>query len=321
MGYQDREYFRARGYQWYWRPGGSICRTLIVVNVIVFVIQVLTAPGLAFNAGRSLGFFTDALVMDPVAVFEHGQIWRPFTAIFLHDPHGLGHLVINMLVLWFFGHDMEDLYGPKEFLWFYLAAGVISSLVWGLCAYWLEPIMQAEFLRGQNLPDHVREAFEGLALRHRTALGASGAVTAVMILCAWHYPYRTILLFFILPVPLWLIAVVYVFADFMVLYQGVPSGTGVAAHLAGAAFATAYYYFNWRLALLGQDVWLWVRRRRGPKLRIARPVSRREEREEDFNDRLDAVLAKLKDHGRENLTAEELDVLQKASERYRKRKG
>jgi len=302
MGYQDREYFRGRGRQWFWRPGGSICRTLIFINVIVYIVQVLTAPGRAFPAGHSLGFFTDALVMDPVAVFDHGQIWRPFTAIFLHDPHSLWHLVINMLVLWFFGRDMEELYGPREFLWFYLVAGVFSSLAWGLSAYWFEPRMQA-----------------GLPL-HRTALGASGAVTAVLILCAWHYPFRTILLFFILPVPLWLFAVGFVVADFLVFYQGIPTGTGVVAHLAGAAFATAYWYIPWRFVSLGSDLGLWIRRLRRPKLRIARPPSRHEEQEADFDERLDAALAKLKDHGRTSLTADELALLQKASERYRKRK-
>lgn len=290
---------------------------LVGINVIVFLIQVLTAPGLAMWMQKGQGFFTDALVMDPVAVFEHGQVWRLLTSFFLHSPFTIWHIVFNMLALWFFGPDMEDHYGPREFLAFYLVAGVLSSLCWGLCAYFIDPLMHAR----HEMPEEAREMFNKL-MSHQTALGASGAVTAVMILCAWHYPTRIITIYFI-EVPLWLVAVLYVGGDFLILYQGQMTGTGVAAHLTGAAFATLYYYFNWRLLSLTAGWGYWWKQMRRPSLKLYRDVSISPNatlKQDDFAEQLDRVLAKLHDQGRENLTSEEIAILQQASERYRSKK-
>jgi membrane associated rhomboid family serine protease len=317
MGYQDREYFRETGGTWYWRTSGSICRILVVINVIVFVIQVLTAPGLAMWMQKGQGFFTDALVMDPVAVFEHGQVWRLLTSFFLHSPLTIWHILFNMLVLWFFGPDMEDHYGPKEFLAFYLVAGLLSSLVWGLSTYFIDPL----FLAQRDMPDEAKEMFKNV-LGQRTALGASGAVTAVMILCAWHYPQRIITVLFI-SVPLWLVAVIYVGADFLVLYQGQFTGTGVAAHLTGAAFASLYFYFNWRI-IPWTEGWgqRWKRLKR-PAIKLHRPAEGRLQKSivnDGFAEELDRVLAKLHEHGRAKLDADEIAILEQASKRYREGK-
>lgn len=319
MGYQDREYFRSDGGTWYWRSSGSVCRALVFINVIMFLIQVLSAPGIGMGLGfhKGQGFFTDALVMDPVAVFEHGQVWRLLTSFFLHSPFSIWHLVFNMLVLWFFGPDMEDLYGPREFLAFYLVAGVVSSLCWGLSTYFLDPMLRMP----PEMPDEAREMFKAV-LSQRTALGASGAVMAVMILCTWHYPTRIITVYFI-EVPLWLVAAVYVGSDFVVFYQAQMTGTGVAAHLAGAAFASLYYYFNWRLLPLGQGWAQWWKSRRKPSLKVYREQpahSPSVAKKDDFADQVDRVLAKLHEQGRANLTAEEIAILQQASERYRGKK-
>src|SRR5580704_18099015 len=72
------------------------------------------------------------------------------------------------------------------------------------------------------------------------AYGASGAVTAVMLICACHDPYRTILLFWILPVPIWLFVVFAVARDFLGLLGGMGK-VAFAAHLGGAGFGYLYY--------------------------------------------------------------------------------
>src|SRR5207247_1895001 len=89
------------------------------------------------------------------------------------------HIVFNMLFLWWFGSDVEDIYGSREFLAVYLLSAFLGGVGFFLAA--------TAGLTGGGL-----------------CLGASGAVTAVMVLCALHYPTRVILLFFLLPVPIWL---------------------------------------------------------------------------------------------------------------------
>lgn len=326
MGYQDRDYFRDRSSSWYYSISGSACRMLVLINVGVFIAQVLTAPGLHLAPFVGQGFVTDWFAMDPVAVFEHGQFWRPFTSFFLHSPHSIWHILFNMLVLWFFGPDLEERYGSREFLAFYLVAGTLSMFVWGAGVYWLEPSVAGSIDPArEGMKEFVRR-FERVA-HHHQALGASGAVTAVMVLCAWLNPHRLVIVF-IITVPLWLLAVVYVASDFIVLYQRQPTGTAVSAHLTGAAFATLYYHLHWRILGFWRDLTGWLPRWNRPRLRLHRPVEdsepaprARPKAPDDFDTRVDAVLAKLNAMGRDKLTPEELEILQQASERYRRRRS
>src|SRR5262245_20657603 len=85
----------------------------------------------------------------------------------------------SLSTCWCCGTDVEDLYGPREFLIFYLVAAVVG----GLC-----------FILGSFL-----------GVPGARALGASGAVTAVLVLCALHYPTRMVWMFWLLPIPIWLV--------------------------------------------------------------------------------------------------------------------
>src|SRR5205807_5684432 len=96
-------------------------------------------------------------------------------------------ILFNMVFLWWFGSDVEDLYGPREFLLFYLASAFLGGVA---------------FVAARLL------GFPGTL-----SLGASGAVTAVLVLCAIHYPTRIIYLFFLIPVPIWLFVVFSVAMD------------------------------------------------------------------------------------------------------------
>src|SRR5579863_7911604 len=118
MGVYDRDYYRNDP------PGGGVlggvapvCKGLIVVNVIVFVLQILTRDS------RS-GGLSEWLALSPGYVLQQWEIWRLLTYAFCHDPDSLLHLVFNMLFLWMMGSQIEHIYGSREFLKFYLTAAV-----------------------------------------------------------------------------------------------------------------------------------------------------------------------------------------------------
>lgn len=312
MGIYDREYFRGGRSSWLgtWADSGMVCKILVAVNVAVFVIQLGTLPA----QGETLGPVTEWLAMKPREVFQQGQIWRLVTACFLHSPFSVWHIVFNMLMLWFFGRSIEDLYGSREFLAFYLSAGVVGNVAWGVTALWTGP--------GR--------------LEGTLALGASGAVMGVLILCALIYPNKTVLLWWILPVPLWAFALIYVVGDLFVFLRGVHTGVAVAAHLGGAAFGLAYQKLGWRLT--GGIITLWKRfsRQSRPPLRVyreeedvrssaarspARVATPRETLiDEQLEAKADAVLDKINRQGAESLTEEDREILRRASEQYRKRR-
>src|SRR5262245_19545690 len=103
MGIYDRDYYRREGPSFL---GGltsraPVCKWLIIINIVVFVVQLATIehfPGTNLRSGD--GPFTEALLLDPSLVI-HGEVWRLLTHAFLHDSSGSmpWHIILNMFVL------------------------------------------------------------------------------------------------------------------------------------------------------------------------------------------------------------------------------
>jgi membrane associated rhomboid family serine protease len=311
MGIYDRDYYRREGPSFLasFTEHGKVCKWLILINVICFVFQLLIRNRGPEGAEPQLvnfdaGWFTSAFWLDVPRVLD-GQVWRLLTYAFLHDPNSLLHIVFNMLFLWWFGSDVEDLYGPREFLAVYLTSAVLGGVA---------------FVIGNKA---------GMPGIH--CLGASGAVMAVLVLCALHYPTRMILLFFFLPVPIWVFVAFLVAKDLFPLLSGSPTGTAVTVHLAGAGFALLYYKMQWRLLNVLPSPGAWRRQRARARLRLYReedepntpvgaaaPAAR--DVDEQFEARMDAVLQKVSDHGIESLTEQERNILLQASERIKRKR-
>src|SRR5262249_31461254 len=140
MGLYDRDYYRREGPSFLGSITNTaqVCKWLIIVNVAIFIIQLVTrqqgpaawGDGDGFVVAISpFGRFTDLFMRDAEAVL-HGQVWRLLTYAFLHDPNSswFSHILFNMLALWIFGTDIEGVYGRWEFLAFYLLAAVAGGL-------------------------------------------------------------------------------------------------------------------------------------------------------------------------------------------------
>jgi membrane associated rhomboid family serine protease len=328
MGIYDREYYRREGPSFLdsFQLRGQVCKWLIVLNILIFAIQLLTRRGWPPNGGLLLfyepGPFTNALILNTDAVLQ-GQVWRLLTYAFLHDP-GVGfapgqwyfHIIFNMWFLWMFGSEMEELYGPREFLGFYL----VSALVGGLA------FLGVGATTGQKL-----------------CLGASGAVTAVMVLYALHFPRRNLLLFFVLPMPVWIFVAFQVVQDtflFMgdmqpLMFPGaepLKSRVAVSVHLGGALFALLYHQFHWRLTGFWPRLRAWKAQRSRPRLRVFREEEERtpeqvpagpaaHDVDEQLEAKLDAVLEKVARSGQASLTESERQILLRASEIYKRRRS
>src|SRR5262245_34293802 len=109
MGIYDREYYRRGGTSFLrsFVERGTVCKWLIGINVVCFIVQILTKPDLPLDPDGATpffndwGWFTDAFMLKPQAVW-HGEVWRLLTHAFLHDTNGLWHIFFNMLLLWWF---------------------------------------------------------------------------------------------------------------------------------------------------------------------------------------------------------------------------
>lgn len=135
------------------------------------------------------------------------------------------HIFINMYAFYGFGLVLENVLGRKRFLTFYLTAGIVASLAHCIVSYAL--------MDNAALP----------------ALGASGAVSGVIMLFSLMFPHEKILLFGILPLPSMFAALLFVGLDVWGLIaqtQGGDLPIGHGAHLGGAFFGVVYYLVSVR---------------------------------------------------------------------------
>jgi len=158
-------------------------------------------------------------------------------------------------------------------------------------------------------------------------IGASGAVTAVLVLCALHYPTRVILFWFV-PIPIWLFVLFQVGRDFLAFVSHTEGTTAVTVHLAGAGFAFLYHQNQWRLTKLLPAFRSWQRQRSRPRLRVYQEERRQPVSigglppapDEHLEAEMDRVLEKVKNSGLNSLTDGERQILVRASEVIKRRR-
>ena len=313
MGLRDRDYvqhnFSGKKRKTRRTGGWSAVVVLIMINLLLWL-----ANGLFFSDGNFLtkNFLTELLLLRVDYIKYFSSSFRFLTYGFAHNPYSVWHIALNMLGLLMFGYGMmlgigpggfgfvrsdnvEQQLGRGEFTAFYLLTIVLGGVVFALINF--------------NVPS-------------ASVLGASGGVCGVIILFAWMFPRKMLLLWGILPLPMWVIGVLIVVMDAAGAARIVGCcGIAYAVHLAGAACGTLYYFvfFKQQRELLG---WfdLFSRPKRKPKLRVHTPEdSSPKSSDEEFNRRLDEILKRYGEVGESGLTPQEREFLQRASQKFAKK--
>lgn len=99
-----------------------VTKTLVVLNVVVFVLQMLLGTEFTLRFSFVPAKLTALLQGD-------GDLWvltTMFTAMFMHGS--FGHILGNMLFLWIFGDNVEDVFGRFPYLLFYLVCGLAATM-------------------------------------------------------------------------------------------------------------------------------------------------------------------------------------------------
>jgi len=201
-----------------------VIKNIIIINVLVFVAQLM------FD--RQFGL-TAKLGLWPIES-DNFRPYQIFTHMFTHSPQIIFHILFNMLTLWMFGRVLENVWGQKRFLFFYLACGFGAALAhMGVEYFQYKEILNAiNFYEANGQPD-LADAYRNAPFY---AVGASGAVMGVMVAFAFLFPNTELFLMFI-PIPIkakWAI-LGFVALDLFGGISPVP-GDNVAhfAHLGGA---------------------------------------------------------------------------------------
>lgn len=169
-------------------------RALILLNVAVFVLQQFVGPALQ-------ELF--ALWPQSSGLFEP---WQLITYAFLHAS--VAHIFLNMFALFMFGRSLEQYWGARRFLLYYLVC-----------------VLAAAF---------TQLVVEGSGGPQEPVLGASGGVFGVLLAFAWYFPKQRLILIPIpIPLPAWLFVTLYALLELIFGITGTEQGVAHFAHLGG----------------------------------------------------------------------------------------
>ncbi len=247
------------------RAGGfnilpTVVKNLLIINGLFFLAKIVLASKFDLDAIFGLHYFAAS----------DFHVWQIITYMFMHGD--FGHLFFNMFALWMFGASVENAWGERRFLCYYLITGIGAAMIHYLIIYFqihsslalidaflaapsvdtfsqlanVDRINQAAI--AQNLlylqahPSAVTEfvpqmeEFRETFLNSFNIIGASGSVFGLLLAFGMMYPNAEIYVYFLLPIKAKWFVVIY--GALELLYGVLGSADGVAhfAHLGGMLF-------------------------------------------------------------------------------------
>jgi len=296
----------------YHRPGFGgfsvfppVIKNLMIINVAIFFIQILGSEIIVSGKTPLSQVLIQYFALIPIGTFADASFypWQLITYQFMHG--GLGHIFFNMFALWMFGMEIENMWGPKKFLLFYLGSGVVA----GLCHLFISPLLGAP---------------------PAPTIGASGAVYAVLIGFALFFPNRYIFLYLLIPIKAkYLIGFLIIFE-----FLAINSAHSNIAHLAHLGGAFAGFLFIWFDKSSHIDLKAMIRRNKFKQSASSGSVfdiftkskdvqeakyydikDSKEDKLEVTQEEIDRILDKISQSGYENLSAREKKILFEASKK------
>jgi membrane associated rhomboid family serine protease len=291
VGIYDRDYYRRPQPGFSLRMPQSMVLTLIIINAALYLID-----GLLFQHNHAL---TESLALTSETLRCPWLWWQFITYGFVHDPSSVMHIFMNMLQLWFLGGAVEQIYGSKEFLRIYLVMLLVGSLSFALGSVVTGAITHQE--SNYNL------------------LGASGAISGIVILFVLNNPQATLMLFPIpIPVKAWVIGVLCVAYNLFGAITPQSGNVAYGVHIAGIVFAWLYFQRCWNLGRFFENIFHKLKFFSRPKFRIHKPDE--ESEEPDLNAEVDRILEKISREGEGSLTRKERRTLETASRQYQNKR-
>lgn len=281
---------------------GGMHVKLIFANILVFlIIHVIEVFGRLIGPESQLftkDFLTLIFTLDTNLIGFVLKPWGILTSIFAHFD--FIHLLFNMVFLYFSGKFFESYFGGKRLLTVYVLGGIAGGIL--------------------EILAHV--LFPTIAANSYVVVGASGSIMAIFIGLAFYRPNLQVMLFGILPVRLFILAIFFLISDFFKL--GVNDGTAHFAHIGGALLGifavqkvnSSNNYITKIEVFFSGLLYKWNNRKNKSHLKVKRGgksnTSARMKTDEEFNlekkarqEKMDAILDKISKSGYENLSTAE----------------
>jgi len=230
------------------RPSGfnmlpPVIKNLLIINVLFYLATLALSSTFNYDLVRLLGLH--------FPLSQDFGVWQIVSYMFMHSPTSFMHILFNMFALWMFGNTLENVWGSKRFLNYYLITGIGAGIVQIIVAWFrisaVEAGMAAEQItivlqegadvisKGMNYQDPAMAELN--AIINTPTVGASGAVFGILLAFGMMFPNSLIYVYFAIPVKAKYFVMIYGAIE---LYSGFANNAGdnVAhfAHLGGMIF-------------------------------------------------------------------------------------
>ena len=211
---------------------------LIIINALFLLVTFLFRDKIDMYKLFGLYYFTS----------DNFRSWQFVSYMFMHGD--FTHLLFNMFALWMFGALLENVWGPKRFLTFYMVTGIGAGLVQLLVAYF-----RIHSIEGMLSPDQIQDVYnqgaelwqKGMTFSDETmkslhvllntpTVGASGAVFGILLAFGMMFPDTMIYVFFAIPIKAKYFVLLYGAAELYFGVSGTADGIAHFAHLGGMVF-------------------------------------------------------------------------------------
>ena len=218
-----------------------VVKNLLIINGLFFLTTLVFETQLNFDLADYLGLHY------PLA--ESFRPWQLVSYMFMHG--NFMHLFFNMFALWMFGNTLENYWGPKRFLIYYMATGIGAGIIQLLVTHFRLMSLYSQiseeglnfvitkgseiYQSGQNFSDPIAGKIN--LLMNSVTIGASGAVFGILLAFGMLFPNTMLYIYFAIPIKAKWFVILYGAVE---LYSGIAnsSGDNVAhfAHLGGMLF-------------------------------------------------------------------------------------
>lgn len=205
-----------------------VIKNLLIINGLIFL---------------ATSIFPELL--DKLALYfptsPNFQPYQIVTHMFTHA--NLGHIFFNMFALWMFGSVLENVWGPKRFLIFFLITGFGAALLhMGVNGYLLyhsvgtlnpDVVINSTTISGNYSQDQLAK----IASCFAPTVGASGAIYGVLIAYGMLFPNTLLYVYFLLPIKAKYLVIILIAIELYMGFISSPSdNVAHFAHLGGALF-------------------------------------------------------------------------------------
>lgn len=218
-----------------YRPGGfsllpEVVKNLLIINGIFFLITIVVGNRFNIDLNQILGLH-----------YPQSDAFKPYQIVTYMFMHGnLTHILMNMFALWMFGTNIENYWGGKRFLTYYLITGLGAAAIHYIVIYFVDVYPKLQLINNALAEGQITETESYKTIIYNSippVVGASGAVFGLLLAFGMLFPEQMIYIYFAIPIKAKYFVILYgLFELFTGVYGSSADNVAHFAHLGGMLF-------------------------------------------------------------------------------------